>query len=119
MATMAAHKEAPTPEEDAALDEFQDAEGALWLASAWWDRVEFERVKAEAVAVCKLIEEAHGASAAHDWLWSCTPYPAGLPSPSQLEEGRQLARGEITLRALLAKVGREMAEAMSRVSTRG
>lgn len=40
---------------------------------------------------------------AHDWLWSCTPFPLGLPSDEMLAEGRLLADGKVTVDELVAK----------------
>jgi hypothetical protein len=37
------------------------------------------------------------------WFWSFTPLPIGLPSDEQLEEGRQLLSGELTLAQLSEK----------------
>lgn len=58
------------------------------------------------------IEESHGKEVASDWLWGCTPYPAGPPSDEMLEEGLALACKEITLNSLHEKVWLEMDRAM-------
>lgn len=48
--------------------------------------------------------EAGGATLADFWLWSATPFPFGLPSDHQLEEGLQLATGELTAVELSTRV---------------
>lgn len=114
-ATLANHKEEATPEEEAALNAWEEARDALDLAYAWWDQVHFpQRIVEETQAVLDLIEQNHGKHLAHEWLWTCTPYPAGLPSQSQLAEGRQIADGSLTFEALRNRVAQEMAAAMAR-----
>lgn len=54
------------------------------------------------------IVETQGEEAAEIWLWACTPFPCGLPTDEQLEEGLAVAYGKITLGQLLAKVDAEM-----------
>jgi len=66
----------------------------------------------ETVAVLNGIEQRLGKEAANNWLWTCTPYPAGLPSLKQLE-GRAVSRGELTMSALRDQVEREMEQAMA------
>ena len=70
---------------------------------------------ATAQTVVDWIAERHGERAASRWLWNCTPYPCGLPSAEQLEEGLRLAAGEVTLDAVIAACERRMEAAMAEI----
>jgi len=74
-----------------------------------WRRAVIDEVK----TVVQWITERHGDHVASDWLWNCTPYPCGLPTGEQLEEGLQLAAGELTIGALIEECLRRLDVAMS------
>lgn len=68
-----------------------------------------ERIRRDATkAVASWIAEAHGDRAAHDWCWSCTPLPFGLPSDAQLAQGLAVALGEMTIDRLMQDCEEDM-----------
>jgi hypothetical protein len=69
------------------------------------------------ITVAKWIEEAIDMKAAHDWAWTCTPYPCGLPSDDMLDEGLNVAIGALDLSTFKSRVSREMDQAMREYKT--
>jgi len=63
------------------------------------------------LAVVTWIEESLGREVAHEWIWVCTPYPAGLPSDEQLAQGLAIAVGELSYEAARKRVHEEMDDA--------
>jgi hypothetical protein len=57
------------------------------------------------------IEERLGKKVAHDWVWTCTPYPFGPPTDAMLAEGLAIATGELDPEDLRARIEHEMNEA--------
>lgn len=72
-----------------------------------------EQRRSAFLAVAKWIEEDVSNEAMNIWLYSCTPYPCGLPLDSQLEDGLKVAAGELDIRALFARCEQETWEAMN------
>lgn len=70
---------------------------------------QFHDRKRRTDAVVDLITGRLGPEIASEWAWSCTPIPCGLPSDDQLDDGRRLADGLVTVDELIAKAETEMA----------
>lgn len=71
----------------------------------------FSERKQATIAVYEWLTEAKDEEFANLWLWAATPFPAGLPSDEQLDEGLRVATGELSLSDVLAKVEADMEEA--------